>query len=109
MESGSWAVSLVLGLAALVAAWLYRPNALFALGCLVGGALIFLGWRASAGGNVRLAGTYSLLGVVAMVGALIVEIERPLHVLVACGFSIMGAVLFGLISFARRARSTPRT
>jgi hypothetical protein len=109
MESGAWATSIILVVAAVVAAWLHRPNALFALCCSVGGVFVFLGWRAGARGNVTASGAYSLLGVAAMVGALLVEFERPLHVLVASGFSIMGAVMFGLIAVTRRAKLPSRT
>jgi hypothetical protein len=108
LESGAWVTATIPLLTAAVASWLYRPSALFALGCCVGGVFVFLGWRAGARGSVSLSGIYSLLGVAAMVGALLLEIERPFHVLVASGFSIMGAVMFGLISIARRASLAPR-
>jgi hypothetical protein len=103
MEAGAWATAAILLVAAVVAAWLYRPNAMFALCCSVGGVFVFLGWRTGARGNVAASGACSLLGVAAMVGALLAEFERPLHVLVACGFSIMGAVMFCLIAVTRQA------
>jgi hypothetical protein len=104
MESGAELAAVVLLLAALAAGWMYRPSAWFVLGCALGGALIFLRWRATIGGNGSTSSAYSLVAVAALVGALVVEIHRPLQVLLACSFSVLGTVLFGLIAVTRRTR-----
>jgi hypothetical protein len=101
MESGAGLASLILLAVALLTVWLYRPSVWFVLGSVAGGSLLFLSWRARISRSLSLSGVYSLLGVMSLLAALTVEIERPLHVLMACGFSFVGTVMFALVAVTR--------
>ncbi|MGE3349640.1 MAG: hypothetical protein AB7I35_19605 [Ramlibacter sp.] len=102
MESMALLSAAVLSIVAVVANVLF-PSSLWFLGAsALGGALLFLNWHSAAH---RPKASQALLPVVAVlvtVLGLLTEIERSLPINFACGLSVVGAVMFGLIEVARR-------
>lgn len=102
MESIALSSAAVL-LALAVVANVVFPSSFWFLGAsALGGALLFLSWHSAA---KRPKANGVLLPVAALLVAvlgLLTEMERSLSVNFACGFSVIGAVMFGLIEVARR-------
>lgn len=104
MESMALASAAVLLVVAVVANVVFPSSFWFLGASALGGAVLFLAWHSAA---TRPEASGALLPVVAVfviVLGLLTEIERPLPVNFACGFSVVGAVMFGLIEVARRLR-----
>jgi hypothetical protein len=104
LESGAFFATLALLVSAVIANLTYPSSFWFLAGSATGGLLVFLSWRASVERSQTGAVIYAPLGAVFAALGLLAEIDRPLIVNIICGFSVFGAVMFGLIEAARRAR-----
>lgn len=102
MESMALASALVLLVVAVIANVVFPSSFWFLIASALAGVLLFTAWR-SAAAEPATGGVFApVLAVAITVLGLLVEIERPLTVNFACGFSVVGAVMFGSIEAARR-------
>ena len=102
MESVALVSSAVLVVAAVVANVTFPSSPWFLLANAVGGGLLFLTWRNAATRPQATNALMPVLAVLTTVLGLLTEIDRSLTVNLACGFSVLGAVLFAFIEAARR-------
>lgn len=102
MESMALSSAMVLLVVAIVANLVFPSSFWFLATSALSGALLFLTWRSAA---TKPEGSGALLPALALLVAvlgLLTEIERSLPVNFACGLSVVGTVMFGLIEVARR-------
>jgi hypothetical protein len=102
LESGALFAALALLVAAVIANLTYPSSFWFIAGSAGGGLFMFMSWRASVERSQAGMVVYAPLGAVVAALGLLSEIDRPLVVNIACGFSVFGAVMFGLIEARRR-------
>jgi hypothetical protein len=104
LESGALLAAVALLVSAVIANLTYPSSFWFLAGSAAGGLFVFMSWRASVERSQAGVVIYAPLGAVVAVLGLLAEIERPLVVNIICGYSVFGAVMFGFIEAARRAR-----
>ena len=102
LQAGALSTSLVLSVVAIAANALYPSSPWFLAGNALAGAFLFLSWHHHAtlpeGGNAL----FPVVAITSAVLGLAAEFDRPLSVSFACGLSVLGAVMFGLLEISRR-------
>ena len=105
LQSGALVSFLGLLLVAGVSNFVFPSSPWFLLACALGGAFISLSWHLQATQPERSSALYPIVGVAVSVLGLLFELERPLLVNLVCGYSLLGAVMFGCFEVARRRQS----
>ncbi len=102
MQSGALVASLCLLVVAVISNVVYPSSPWFLIACALGGAVISQSWHLQASQPERTSVFYPVLGVSVSILGLLSELERPLLINLVCGYSLLGAVMFGLIEVSRR-------
>jgi len=105
LQPGALVAFVVLLLAAILSNVLYPSSPWFLGASALGGVFVFTSWHLHALRPEASNVLYPVLGVGVSVLGLLTEIDRPMFINIACGFSVLGAVMFGLLETARRRES----